>query len=433
MNDLRILLVAENASSKFGGEAALPLHYYRVLKKRGHEVWLLVHSRTKQELSELFPNDARIIFVADTPWHRIMWRVGQLLPDQVAYLTTGFLSRLATQLSQRRVVRRLVQAESINVVHQPIPVSPREPSMLFGFGVPVVIGPMNGGMDYPPAFRGERGPMERLLMRAGRASATALNFLMPGKRHAAMLLVANQRTRDALPDGTCSNVGELVENGVDFSLWQPPEPSDVEPPDAIATFVYMGRLVDWKSVDLLLQAFAVARNKAPMRLWILGDGIERKKLQALADDLALVGEGPQQSGSAHFAGWLSQAACMERLNAADCLVLPSLRECGGAVVLEAMALGKPVIATAWGGPVDYLDSSCGVLVPADSREGIVEGLVAAMVNLANSPSTRRRLGRRALEKVRAHYSWEAKVDRIVAFYIATGRQTSRDVVGETKA
>jgi glycosyltransferase involved in cell wall biosynthesis len=116
---------------------------------------------------------------------------------------------------------------------------------------------------------------------------------------------------------------------------------------------------------------------------------------------------------------------MERLSSADCLVLPSLLECGGAVVLEAMSLAKPVIATAWGGPVDYLDASCGVLVPAESRAGIVAGIAAAMVDLATSPATRLRMGDRALAKVRAQYSWEAKVDRMIDFYGQARRSHAR--------
>ena len=58
-----------------------------------------------------------------------------------------------------------------------------------------------------------------------------------------------------------------------------------------------------------------------------------------------------------FSGFLSQPDCARRLQAADVFVLPSLFECGGAVVLEAMAVGLPVIATAWGGPLDYLDNN----------------------------------------------------------------------------
>jgi hypothetical protein len=81
----------------------------------------------------------------------------------VAYLTTGFVTRFSSQLEQRRLVRRLVERERIDVVHQPMPVSPREPSLLYGFGVPVVIGPMNGGMEWPPAFRPAGGRSGRAL------------------------------------------------------------------------------------------------------------------------------------------------------------------------------------------------------------------------------------------------------------------------------
>jgi hypothetical protein len=52
---LRILIVAENASAKFGGEAALPLHYFRVLTQRKVPVWLVVHERTRVELQSAYP------------------------------------------------------------------------------------------------------------------------------------------------------------------------------------------------------------------------------------------------------------------------------------------------------------------------------------------------------------------------------------------
>jgi glycosyltransferase involved in cell wall biosynthesis len=55
--------------------------------------------------------------------------------------------------------------------------------------------------------------------------------------------------------------------------------------------------------------------------------------------------------------------------------LPSLFECGGAVVLEAMARGCQFVATAWGGPLDYLGDSCGILVQPNSREALIVGFV----------------------------------------------------------
>lgn len=418
--ELKILIAAEHASARFGGEAALPLHYFRVMRSRGLPVWLVTHARTRDELTALYPGDDRIFYIEDTALHRVMWQIGKRLPAQIAYFTVGFVSRLSTQLSQRRVVRRLVRECGITVIHQPMPVSPREPSMLFGFGVPVVIGPMNGGMDYPPAFRRNRGGLERFLLHLGRTSSAALNGLMPGKRRAATLLVANQRTREALPAGVCENVVELVENGVDMTLWQAPASTpDVTlgpASDAAATFVFMGRLVDWKAVDLLLHAFSLARTGAHMRLWILGDGPERAALEALATQLGTGPAAADDVGGVHFAGWLAQSACAERIRQADCLVLPSLLECGGAVVLEAMSMAKPVIATAWGGPLDYLDPSCGVLVPPESRTSIVERFAEAMVEMAHSGAKRQQMGACGLAKVRSQYDWELKVDRIMSIY-----------------
>jgi glycosyltransferase involved in cell wall biosynthesis len=413
----RVLIAAEHASARFGGVAALPLHYFRVLRSRGVPVWLLTHARTRDELVALFPDEQRIHYIEDTAWHRAMWQIGRRLPDQISYFTTGFLSRLSTQLAQRRRARSRVREHGITVVHQPMPVSPREPSMLFDLGAPVVIGPMNGGMDYPPAFRRNRGAAERALLGLGRGAASLLNRWMPGKRRAAALLVANRRTRDALPAGVCPHVVELVENGVDLSLWKAPaDHLDDAPESRVVTFAFMGRLVDWKAVDLLLRAFAQARGRAPMRLWILGDGAERARLEALAAELQIAAADALAEGGVHFAGWLPQAACAQRLQQADCLVLPSLLECGGAVVLEAMSMGKPVIATAWGGPLDYLDPSCGVLVEPGSRAEIVDRFAEAMTVMAGSGPQRLRMGRSGLAKIKQEFDWELKVDRMMALY-----------------
>lgn len=430
----RVLIASEHASARFGGEAALPLHYFRVLRARGVPVWLLTHARTRDELLALFPDQQGIHYIEDTAWHRAMWQIGRRLPNQISYFTTGFLSRLSTQLAQRRRARELVRTHGITVVHQPMPVSPREPSMLYDLGAPVIIGPMNGGMDYPLAFRRNRGVSERVLLGLGRRASSLLNRWMPGKRRAATLLVANRRTRDALPAGLCPNVVELVENGVDLSLWTPPvDRADAAPATGVVTFAFMGRLVNWKAVDLLLRAFAQARGRAPMRLWILGDGDERARLEALAAELQISSTDDAGVGAVHFAGWMPQAACVQRLRHADCLVLPSLLECGGAVVLEAMSMSKPVIATAWGGPLDYLDPSCGVLVEPGSRTEIVDRFADALVEMAGSEPQRVRMGRAGLEKIKREFDWELKVDTMMALYRdAMNRHEASDKISETR-
>lgn len=414
----RVLIVAEHASLQFGGEAALPLHYFRVLTQRRSPVWLLVHERTRDELVREFPHaQAQIRYIPDTAAHRLLWQAGRKLPDRVSYFTTGFLMRLLTQWLQKRIVKEMVSEQGIQVVHQPIPVSPKEPSMIHGVGAPVIIGPMNGGMNYPPAFQHMQGRSVAWSLSLGRAMSSLMNWLMPGKRKAWALLVANQRTADALPANLPPPVIHLVENGVDLSLWRSDlEHSPSTPEGTPVQFVFVGRLVALKGVDHLLKAFQAALKTHPMTLTIVGEGDDRSRLEHMASDLGILSKDIAQTGKVHFTGWMQQTACASLLRSADVMVLPSLHECGGAVVLEAMAMGKPVIATDWGGPADYLDEHCGILVTPSSADAFVEGLASAMIRLGASFALRTDMGRAGWKKVREAFDWEVKVDQIEALY-----------------
>lgn len=412
----RVLIVADHASAKFGGEAALPFHYFRVLKKRNHPVWLVVHERTRKELEAHFPNDqSSIYYIHDTRLHQFLFRVGKFLPQRITYLTTGFLLRLVTQFAQRRMSKKLVRELKIDVVHQPMPVSPKEPSMLFGLNAPVVIGPMNGGMNFPVGFRHMQSRFVDWSVVLGRLSSSVINRIVPGKRHA-MLVVANPRTRAALPNGSSQQIFELVENGIDLTLWRrrPGKQTHIE--TNVIDFVYMGRLVSLKAVDLLLEAFRIAANHHPISLRIIGDGPCRKELETQAKALNLYSERSSECGKVFFPGWLSQEECARQLVSVDALVLPSLHECGGAVILEAMSAGLPVIATAWGGPLDYLDETCGILVPPLSTQKFVDGLADAISRISESHDLRKEMGAAGRAKVEQFFDWETKVDRMLEIY-----------------
>ena len=58
---MRVMIVAENASTRFGGEAIIPYHYFRLLRARGVDAHLIVHARTRDELVSLFPDDLKHI------------------------------------------------------------------------------------------------------------------------------------------------------------------------------------------------------------------------------------------------------------------------------------------------------------------------------------------------------------------------------------
>jgi glycosyltransferase involved in cell wall biosynthesis len=407
----RVLIVADNVSASFGGEAILPLHYFRQLRRREIEAWMIAHARTRTELESLLPDDhERLFFVPDTSAHRALFSISKGLPRWIREHGFSFAMGMLTQAIACRMAREIVTRHRIDVVHQPVPVSPKRCSLLYDLGAPVVMGPMNGGMMYPSGFREYESRSQRYIMRMGRSGAHVMNRLVPGKLRASTLLVANERTRRALPSGCRGRVVELVENGVDLALWEPSARPRKD--DDTTRFAFSGRLVDWKAVDILIEAFAHVCAHTKATLDIIGDGAERPKLESLAGRLNV-------AHAVRFHGWLLQPAAAHELATADVFVLPSLYECGGAVVLEAMALGIPVISTAWGGPKDYLDESCGVLVEPRSRAEFVENLSRAMIDLAARPELRKALGRAARTRVVQRFDWNKKIDTILKVYADT--------------
>jgi glycosyltransferase involved in cell wall biosynthesis len=270
-------------------------------------------------------------------------------------------------------------------------------------------------MNYPSGYDDLESPRARRFVAWSRRLAWLMNRAMPGKRDAAVLLVANERTRASLPFSGHLDVRVLVENGVDLATWQagPARRKRASSPDQLKSslrLIFMGRLVSWKMVDVTLEAVQLSLNQgADVTLDVLGDGPERARLEQLVKDRSL-------EGTVRFHGYLPQTGCAEIVANADALILNSVRECGGAVVLEAMALGLPVIASDWGGPADYLDESCGILVSPVPRESFAVRLSAAILQLSRQPDLRRRMGEAGARKIVDQYDWEKKIDRIISIY-----------------
>ena len=229
------------------------------------------------------------------------------------------------------------------------------PSPLTRVGAPVVMGPLNGGMTAPPAFRDRDSGLVALIHRARPPLALAANTIVRGPLAADVLLIANERTRALLPGPARRHAVHALDIGVVLDSWPAvtaPRPAG----GAAATrFLFIGRLVGWKAVDLLLDSFARLAGEVPAHLDIVGDGPERARLTERARRLGC-------ACHVTFHGWLDPAGCARRMQACDVFVSAALQESGGIAVLEAMLTARPVIATAWGGHLDTLDDATGTLV-----------------------------------------------------------------------
>ena len=403
METLNILIVCEHASNVFGGEAMLPLNYARYLTKNQHTVYLVTHERVKASIEQIPEiKQEHVFYVPDTFAHKLLHRYSTFFPERIRIVTFGFLMHLITQVYQWKLARKLIKEKQIQVLHEPAPVSAVHPSAMFGLGIAVVIGPMNGGMCFPQAFEYMSGRSERWLYKVMRIFSSVYNLCIPGKFFADYLLVANQRTRNTLPKFRLGQVHEIVENGV-FSVLDTPKP--IAQTETI-NVLYIGRLVDWKTIDILIDA--IGECSSNIRLTILGDGPLRQQLEAYANTKA-----PYK---VVFLGLVPHSETNKYYDKADIFALPSVRECGGAVVLEAMARGLPVVATAWGGPMDYITAESGYLVEPKSRRYMVEQFSAIISELALSPQLRYQVGQAAINRIKEHFLWDKKIQEVVDIY-----------------
>ncbi len=166
------------------------------------------------------------------------------------------------------------------------------------------------------------------------------------------------------------------------------------------------RLRPEKALDTLLRAFALVRGTHPRAfLALAGDGSERAALEALARQLAL---GPD---AVAFLGFRQDVP--QFLSALDAYVLPSRDEGLGTAILEALAVGLPVVATRVGGiPESVIHERTGLLVPPDNPEA----LAAAMRRIMDEPALRETLPAGAREHIRANFTEDVLVEKTLAFY-----------------
>ena len=198
----------------------------------------------------------------------------------------------------------------------------------------------------------------------------------------------------------------VISSGVDLKAFSPRDPSPdwlqrlgIHPGDF--TLVSVGRLDPYKGQEDLLQALSRLQGLGKgrrLKLILVGDGRFREKLQQMATSLGL-------ADSVSFVGAIPHVA--EALACADLFALPSTEEGLPGAVLEAMAMAKPVVATAVGGtPEAVKDGITGILVPSRDPEALAKAIEA----LLQDPDQARAMGQAGRRRIEEHFP----VERMVA-------------------
>ena len=175
--------------------------------------------------------------------------------------------------------------------------------------------------------------------------------------------------------------------------------------------VAIGRLTEQKGFGLLIEALALAVTDLPgLHLTLVGDGALRCVLE---DDIARRGLGDHVT----LTGWLDEARVREALSAAQALVVPSFAEGLPMVIMEAMAAGRPVIATAIAGIPELVTPQTGWIVPA----GDAAALAAAIGSLSTTaPEQLLQMGQAARLRVFDRHDINKEAEKLTVLIASKG-------------
>ena len=226
------------------------------------------------------------------------------------------------------------------------------------------------------------------------------HFVRYTLRHTRRNLAVGAALAHALQAFASEQQVDIVANTIDTDFFKPgAQPLSKQP----FIFSIIGSLIRRKGHKTLLEAFASAFHDADVILNIAGEGPTRPELERQVQQLGL-------QSQVRFLGRLSREQVRDLIQTSHCIVSASTVETFGVTVIEALACGKPVVATISGGPEDIINADSGLLVPPDNPKALAAALVELRRTYANFDA----------EKIRAYciarFSEEAVASQLDTIY-----------------
>ena len=405
-----VLLVAYQCGPGMGSVSQIGWEWYARLREHC-DVTLVTHVRNRAALERACP--VGDVMYIDTEWfagplYRLARRMFPLSEHSV-FLISSLDYFLFDLTAYRQLRQKLAAGANWQIVHRVTPVTLAAPTWLGRLGLPLIVGPLNCGLGMPGGFdyilRQESTWLVRL-RRIGRV----IDTLIGSSRRISRILTATRATRDWVAPRFRDRCRMMLENGIDLARFQPapwPEAPSASQPLRV---LFVGRLIAFKGLDLLLAAMARLKGEGRrVNLEVIGDGPMYQRWQQLTSELGLDGE--VQFSGAQPAGEVARRLCESHV-----LCLPSVRESGGAVLLEAMASARPAIALAYGGPAEIVDDEVGALIPLVSPEQVIADLTQSLRSLFADAAHWRRRGENGRRRIERNFSWPAKIASAGALY-----------------
>jgi len=277
--------------------------------------------------------------------------------------------------------------------------------------VPYIRGPGGGAHRTPKGFQGEY-PIGGRIWEAIRSVGQRLFRMDPlfrkGQRRAKAILVCNAESMDNIPKKWADKTHMFPINGISTEDLETADSMDAQH-DGFRV-VTAGTLLRIKGFGLGIRAFKLlADHHDDAEFNIIGGGPEEPRLRDLVDRLGL-------QSKVHFLNSLPRDGVIAAIANSDVFLFPSLRDGGGAVVVEAMSAGKPVVCLDNGGPGMFVTEESGIKIAPTSPDGAVLELSEALERLYQDEDWRRKLGKGARERAEKEFHWDSLGQRLMEIY-----------------
>ncbi len=310
-----------------------------------------------------------------------------------------------------RIAARLHGDEGFDLFHQITFSNDWMPSFAGpALPIPFVWGPIGGGQRVPKEMMSVLGARERFRERS-RIFLQSLWRMTPARTRcaekASVILVCNKETKEKLEPWT-GKVRDFPVNGISRE-----DLSGSGPSNGAGTgfrILYAGRFDGIKGLPLALDAFASFHREHPEAiLEFVGEGPEERRIRSLALRLGL-------GRAIRIVSWLSRPELFSRMRESDVFFFPSLRDGGGAVVIEAMASGLPVLCLDTGGPGFHVRPEWGIKVAPGNPPAVATAFAAALEDLAHDRARATGLKLEARRRVEEYYLWDRLGERLKGIY-----------------
>lgn len=417
----KVLLIMEQCNPEWVSVPLVGFNFYRVIRKRV-EATLVTHERNRNALEKVREGH-EIVYISEDPKTRSYYRLTGRLTSRGAVnwpLQHALSYPIYNEFNKKvyRLYHQRVERKEFDVVHALTPMLPRYPVKMINAcrETPFVLGPVNGGIPFPKSFEA-----------VGRQEFSHFNFLrlfsrlLPGYtrtyQNADRVLSGSSYTLEMIRERFCLSPDRIqlfFENGIPKSFFGESKKSRTG--KGHIRLLFVGRLVPYKGADMVIDALSRVEGATlkKIRFSIVGDGPERQSLEKQSRDLGL-------EDVVCFAGWVDQKETARFYRESDMFCFPSVREFGGAVVLEAMASGLPCVVVDHGGIGEYVTDETGFKIAPRSRDYITEELARKIQTLVHKKTLYEAMSKKALERA-GEFEWERKGDDMVSVYEAVIRE-----------